>query len=95
MSCFSIENSDKEIRVVAHTGVLDGYDLKKCFDERVSLFKELWYEKLTEVRSSYFNNTPLRTDKILLWGYLPAMEEYHNTKKIIKYKKPSTVVNGD
>ena len=91
----SIENSDKEIRVVAHTGVLDGYDLKKCFDERVSDFRELWYDKLTAVRSSYFNNTPLRTDKILLWGYLPAMEEYHNTKKIIKYKKPSTIVNGD
>jgi|TARA_Y100000310_G_C20562062_1_gene753561 hypothetical protein len=91
----SAENSDKQVRVVVHTGVLDAYDLKKCYDKRVNTFKEKWDTWLTDIRVAFFNSKPLDTETIILYGALPAMGEHHNLDKIIRYKKQSKIiVNG-
>ncbi len=92
----SAENSNKQVRVVVHTGVLDAYDLKKCYDKRVDTFKEKWDSWLADLRLGFFKSQPLDTETIVLYGALPAMEEHHNLDKIIRYKKQSKIiVNGN
>jgi len=103
-AALSVENSDKEIRVVVHTGILDAYDLKGCYDDRVNDFKTLWYDKLKDLRIAFFKSYPadkstvVLSNNITLYGALPALEAQHDLNKIIRYTNTSKLVeevNGD
>lgn len=98
-AALSVENSDKEIRVVVHTSILDAYDLKGCYDNRVDTFRTMWFDKLKDLRIAFFKSYPADNSKVVLannitlYGALPALGNYHDLNKIVKYKNTSQSVN--
>jgi hypothetical protein len=66
------ENPGKEIRVVLHTGRLEGKDVGKAYTDSVLDFKSEWYAKLAQMSFGYFNGRTPTDSPIKLCGVLPA-----------------------
>ena len=65
------ENANMFIRVVIHTGVLEGFDPITNYNERVKGFRESWENHLTNYAFAFFNGKPAQLDRIHLYGALP------------------------
>ena len=94
----SAENPGVQIRVVCHTSVLDSGNLLSCYNDRVSDFKTKWEHWLEIMRTQYYKTNDMDkckvtfADNIVLYGALPALEEYHDMTKIVSYKKSSKIM---
>ena len=94
-----VENPGKQIRVVVHTGILDAFDLVKCYNERVDEFKLLWNSKIKDLQIAIFKTKPdnaqvVLSDNIVLYGHLPSLESEHPLDKMLKYKKTSKIISN-
>jgi hypothetical protein len=66
------KNPGKEIRVVIHTGRLEGKDAAKAFVKKVLEFQDEWYLKLSQTSFGFFNGKSPTDSPIKLFGSLPA-----------------------
>ena len=88
----------KKVRVVVHTGILDAFDLHKCYKDRVADFKTMWDGKMKDLQLAVFNTSKpdkasvVLSDNIELYGALPYID---GDVKIIKYSKTAKIVNGN
>lgn len=81
-------NRDYDIRVVVHTGTLTGYDLAKCYVDKVTKLREFWYNTLNELSFSYFGEARITDSPITLYGALPALSSIHNLDKLVLFETP-------
>ena len=79
------ENANMFIRVVIHTGVLEGFDPITNYNERVKGFREAWENHLTNYAFAFFNGKPALLDRIHLYGALPAIQSEHDLTKVVKF----------
>lgn len=79
------ENPSKLIRLIIHTGTLDGFDVVKCFEDRISRFRLCFESVLNDISFAYFGNVPSQFSRVKLYGCLPAIESEHDLTKIIKF----------
>jgi hypothetical protein len=97
----AVENIGKEIRVVIHTGTLDSGNLKESYDSRVESFLSTWQSDMENIRATFFGVSNEKgcnikhqvslANNIVLYGTLPALNRYHNLKKINLFKKSPTI----
>ena len=76
------------IRVIIHTGVLRGYDVKDNFLTKINDFKSAWQLHLSSLAFAFFNAQPALVgveNRICLYGCLPALQKYHDLEKVIKF----------
>ena len=98
----AVENIGKEIRVVIQTGTLDSGDLHRSYKNRVEIFQATWQSNIENIRATFFalsNEKGCNTkhqvslaNNIVLYGALPALNSYHNLKKINLFKKSATII---
>ena len=98
----AVENIGKEIRVVIQTGTLDSGNLKESYDNRVETFLSTWQSDIENIRATFFalsnekgcniKHQVSLSNNIVLYGALPALNSYHNLKKINLFKKSATII---
>jgi hypothetical protein len=66
------KNPGKEIRVIIHTGRLEGKDAGKAFVKKVLGFQDEWYLKLSQTSFGFFSGKSPTDSPIKLFGSLPA-----------------------
>ena len=79
------DNANMFIRVVIHTGVLEGFDPVTNYNERVKGFREAWENHLMNYAFAFFNGKPAILDRIQLYGALPAIQSEHDLTKVVKF----------
>ena len=90
------QNPHSEIRVVLHTGTLEGYDLDTCYDFRVLDFTKFYDEVLLKFGSVFFSGQKPHMSQVKVYGALPAIAPRHNLKKLVLIKPNGlTTVNGN
>ena len=90
------QNPHSEIRVVLHTGTLEGYDLDTCYDFRVLDFTKFYDEVLLKFGSVFFSGQKPDMSQVKVYGALPAIAPRHNLKKLVLIKPNGlTTVNGN
>jgi hypothetical protein len=67
-----VENPDKEIRLVIHTGTLTGWDRPKRYVEKILKFRKDFLLKLSQTSYGFFGGHRFNFDNIKLYGALPA-----------------------
>ena len=89
---FLLREENTELRVIFHTGELTGHELDKNYEERILFaFKET-KAKLRNIGCAFFNEKPPMTNKVSLYGALPAVEEvdgipYHKMDRLVKFRE--------
>ena len=59
----------------------------------------MWFDKLKDLRIAFFKSHPADNSKVVLannitlYGALPALENYHDLNKIVRYKNTSQSVD--
>ena len=86
-------DEDIEVRVIIHTGLLDGFDLVRCFDTRVNSFQNAWENQTNAVSHAFFGSKAPSNKRVKLWGVLPTISTIHNMDKIIRLAKRPTIVD--
>ena len=74
-----------EIRVIVHTGTLEGFDLEKCWIDRVNAFKYFYQRILLQTSSVYFDNKSPVQNRVKLYGVLPSVSSMHDLDKVILF----------
>ena len=98
----SAEYPEAEIRILLHTGTLEGYDHHKCFKNRISKFIILFNGIVNNVCSAFYGKYSPSTketavkdkvkNNIKLYGVYYALEVFHDfTKPLLINEKNSTV----
>ena len=83
-------DDDIEVRVIIHTGLLEGFDLEKCFKTRINSFRNAWENQLNAVSHAFFSSRAPSMKRVKLWGAVPTISTIHDMDKIIKFgKRPS------
>lgn len=62
----------KELRVVIHTGILNGADGEKCWKGRIDRFRRKWFDVFETIEKVYFIESTRKTI-IKLYGAIPAV----------------------
>lgn len=62
----------KELRVVIHTGTLEGADPSKSWKNKIDQFRRGWNDNLKNIEGAFFNQ-PARKAVIKLYGAIPAV----------------------
>ena len=90
------ENPDYDIRIVIHTGTLTGFDLEKCWEDRVIGFRDFYDSSLDEVSFGFFNDTKYTKSPISLFGAVPSVGTYFvedpKCEKLVRFV-PKTLMN--
>jgi len=93
-TAFEFKNYD--IKIIVHTGTLEGYDLEECYENKVQAFRDFYNESLLEMGYGYFNRKSATKRPIELLGALPAVGSYFaedpRCEKLVKYV-PKTLLN--
>ena len=98
----SAEYPQAEIRVMLHTGTLEGFDHHKCFKNRISRFIIGFNGIVDNVCSAFYGKYSPSTEEITvkdkvknnikLYGAFYALEEFHDfTRPLLINEKNSTV----
>ena len=82
---FAIENDVTNI--ILHTGILEGSDLKSCYDDRVSNFVKFYSGTLNNFSTLYFKGKKAIKDKVKLYGVLPSLSSVHNLDEVVLFDK--------
>ena len=86
-TAFEFKNYD--IKIIVHTGTLTGFDLEKCYEDRVQAFRDFYNESLMEMGYGYFARKSATKRPIELLGALPAVGSYFvedpQCNKLVKY----------
>lgn len=85
-------NPHSEIRVVLHTGTLEGYNLDNCYDIRVLSFVTFYDEVLSKFGSVFFSGQKADMTQVKVYGALPALGPRHNLKKLVLIKPGLTTI---
>ena len=80
-----------EIRILLHTGTLEGFDLERCWIERVEAFKDFYQRILLQTSSVYFNNTSPVQNRVKLYGVLPSLSSMHDLDKLVFFDTDGTL----
>jgi hypothetical protein len=86
----SKKNPSKHIRVLIHTGILRGFDVEQNYLEKVENFRKTWENYFLKLAFGFFEDRPAVSDRISLFGALPAIQSIHNLKKMVKFVTPTT-----
>jgi hypothetical protein len=62
----------KELRIVLHTGTLDGADPVKSWQGKIDSFRDGWKNDINNIDRAFFEDST-RRDKIRLYGAIPAV----------------------
>jgi len=93
-TAFEFKNYD--IKIIVHTGTLTGFDLERCYEDRVQAFRDFYNEALMEMGYGYFARKSATKRPIELLGALPAVGSYFvedpQCDKLVKYV-PKTLLN--
>jgi hypothetical protein len=86
---------DAELRVIFGSGELTGYDLKKCYEDRIKGAFTLTQTFLTNMGVAYFDGKHPKAAKVKFYGALPGLEEvdgkpFHNMDKLVKFRQDSS-----
>ena len=84
---------DVEVRVIIHTGLLEGFDLEKNYNTRINSFRTAWENQINAVSHGFFGSKSPSTKRIKLWGACPAISTIHNMDKVIKFGKRPAIVD--
>lgn len=82
---------DDEIRILLHTGTLEGFDLERCWIERVDAFKDFYQRILLQTSSVYFNNKSPVQNRVKLYGVLPSLSSMHDLDKLVFFDTDGTL----
>lgn len=88
-----LDQDDIEVRVIVHTGLLEGFDLERNYNTRVNSFRTAWEYQLNSVSHGFFGSKAPSTKRIKLWGACPAISTIHNMDKVIKFGKRPAIVD--
>ena len=91
--CNFTDTENIEVRVIIHTGLLDGFDLERNYDTRINSFRNAWENQLSAVSDAFFFSKIPSKVRVKLWGAAPSISTIHNMDKIIKFGKRPTVVD--
>jgi len=90
---FAYDNPNYDIRLVIHTGTLTGFDLEKCYIDKVVKFKNWWDAVISQLGYGFFNyqgeNLGMLRRPITLYGVLPALSSVHDLEKLVKFVTPT------
>jgi hypothetical protein len=67
----------KELRVVLHTGTLDGADPEKSWQGKIDSFRSGWKQDISNIEKSFFKDSTRRA-VIKLYGVIPAVGSLSN-----------------
>lgn len=87
------ENPTKLIRLVIHTGVLKGAIAEANFLEKVKNFRNVWKILQDNISFAFYKGKPALNDRVSLYGVLPAIQKYHDLKKVIRFVEEDPVDN--
>lgn len=87
----SAENPKCQVRLVLHTGTLNGFDLGKTYRSRVSDFMKSWKEMTENACLALYGKKHAVLNNIVVYSALPALGSEHNTTKpfFFNHKKTS------
>ena len=71
------KNPNKEIRIVIHTGTLDGYDFERTYQQRVEKFVDIFTDMVNNTIGRY-SNMSLEDTNVKIYGVLPALKSSHS-----------------
>ena len=74
-----------EIRVIVHTGTLEGFDLENCWINRVNAFKDFYQRILLQTSSVYFHSKSPVQNRVKLYGVLPSVSSMHDLDKVVLF----------
>ena len=92
------QNPHSDIRVVLHTGTLDGYDLDYCYDHRVLDFTQFFNDTLLKFSQVFFNGMSPNMKQVSVYGSIPALGPRFDLTKLVLIKSGQTALtnsNGD
>ena len=77
--------------VILHTGVLEGSDLIKCYNDRVKGFIYFYKTTLERLSKLYFSAKEPKYERVKIKGVVPSLSSIHNLDELVLFDEKNSM----